>query len=337
VLSPGWAAWAAGALTAFLLTPPVRRLAERRDVLDRPDRRRKLHRRLVPLWGGLAVWPALLGGIAVAWLWTAAGRDLAVFQQGLFARRMPWLVLALTLLLGIGLVDDKLRIPPKVKLLVHLTAAGIVAAAGFRLEEAVVPFSGRAVVFWPFAGVAFSVLWITFITNAYNFMDGLDGLASGQAVIAGVAFALGAGLLAAHTADPAARQQAVLAAILAAAAAGAALGFWRYNKPPARIFLGDAGSTLLGFTLALAALIACGRATSAAAPLLPLLVFGWPILDTLLAVFRRWSRREPVSKADHCHLHHRLQDAGFTPGAAAAFILMLGLVLAALGLTAAWL
>jgi len=243
---------------------------------------------------------------------------------------------AVVLLVGVGLADDQIRLPPKVKLLAQLLAAGLVVTAGFRLEETLSPLSGRVWLVLPLFGALFALLWLTFMTNAYNFMDGLDGLAPGYAVIAGAGLALAAIRLGMHAAEPALVAQEAFAAVLAASAAGAALGFWRYNKPPARIFLGDAGSTLLGFTLALAALTATARATTPWAPLVPLLLFGWPILDTILAVVRRVARREPISKAEHKHLHHQLQQEGFTPGAAAAFILAVGLILAALSVAVAW-
>lgn len=328
-------AWLGALAAALLLTPAARALARRCDVLDRPDRRRKRHRSLVPLWGGLAVLPALAAGVFLALTGAKPDADLwtRVQEQGVLGSGL--LAAAGILLAGAGIADDAWHLPPKVKLLCHLTAASLAVAAGFRIESVNVP-GGPTWALWPVVGGLAAVLWLTFLTNAFNFMDGLDGLASGQAVIAGAGLSLAALLLAAGQ-GPEVRGQAELAAVLAAAASGAALGFWRYNRAPATIFLGDAGSTLLGFTLALAALIAVARAPRSAAPLVPLLVLGWPIVDTLLAVGRRMRRREPVSKADQAHLHHRLLQQGFTPGAAVALILTAAGVLAAFGLAVAWL
>jgi UDP-GlcNAc:undecaprenyl-phosphate GlcNAc-1-phosphate transferase len=174
------------------------------------------------------------------------------------------------------------------------------------------------------------------MTNAFNFIDGLDGLAVGQAVIAGVGLALAAGLLAAHQGDLAGRLHVSLALPLAGAVAGVGLGFWRYNRAPAKIFLGDAGSTLLGFTLAVAALTAAGRGGTPLAPLVPLFCLAWPLTDATLAVVRRLRRHEPISKADHRHLHHRLLEQGFTPGAAVALIRSVSILLTLLGLVVAW-
>jgi UDP-GlcNAc:undecaprenyl-phosphate GlcNAc-1-phosphate transferase len=320
---------------AWLLTPVARFLAERCEVLDRPDRDRKKHRRLVPLWGGISVFFALLLGTAAALEWTPGGRELLQYRQNELTRHLLWMLPAWAALLMVGLADDKIRLPPKVKLLVHILAALSVVLAGFQWSV-LSWFGGGQWQVWPWLGVLVSVAWITLMTNAFNFIDGLDGLAVGQAVIAGAGLGLAAALLAAHQGDLAGRMQVGLAVPLAGAVAGAGLGFWRYNRAPAKIFLGDAGSTLLGFTLAVAALAAAGRGGTPLAPLVPLLCLAWPLADVALAVVRRWRRREPISKADHRHLHHRLLEHGLTPGAAVALIRSVSILLTLLGLAAAW-
>ena len=329
-------AMAVAGACAWVLTPFARLLAERFEALDRPDRGRKKHRRLVPLWGGLAVFPALILGLAASLAWTPGGRELLQYRQNELAARLLWMLPAWTALLAVGLIDDKIRIPPKVKLLVHLSAAACVSLAGFRWFAAAWFGGGEECQVWPWLGILLSIGWITFMTNAFNFIDGVDGLAVGQAVIAGVGLALAAALLAVHQGDLAGRMHVSLAMPLAGAVAGVGLGFWRYNRAPAKIFLGDAGSTLLGFTLAVAALIAAGRGGTPLAPLVPLLCLAWPLADATLAVIRRLRRHEPISKADHRHLHHRLLDQGFTPGAAVAFIRTVSILLTLLGLVAAW-
>jgi UDP-GlcNAc:undecaprenyl-phosphate GlcNAc-1-phosphate transferase len=330
-------ALAVAAGCVFILTPFSRFLAERFEALDRPDRDRKKHRRLVPLWGGLAIFPGLVAGVAAAFFWTPQGREILQYQQGTFASRIFWILPAWVLLWAVGLADDKIRIPPKIKLLVHLLASACaVWAAGFRWES-LAGLGETPWVIWPWLGSVLSVLWLTFMTNAFNFIDGLDGLAVGQAAITGAATALAAVLLAAHHSDLASTIHTLGAAPLAGAAAGAALGFWRYNRAPAKIFLGDAGSTLLGFTLALALLAAAGRTPTPWALGVPVCLLAWPLADASLAVVRRWRRHEPISKADHRHLHHRLLDHGFSPGAAVALIRAVALAGALAALVLAWL
>jgi UDP-GlcNAc:undecaprenyl-phosphate GlcNAc-1-phosphate transferase len=206
-----------------------------------------------------------------------------------------------------------------------------------RPEEVFLPGLAAPWVVWKAVSILLAVLWLVFFTNAFNFIDGLDGLASGQAVIAGLGLCLLPLAANISTLPLMTRHQYSLAAILAAGCAGAALGFWRYNRWPARIFLGEAGSSLLGFFLGLSGLLFLGRAPSAWLPMAVFVILGWPLLDAGTAIIRRLKRGEPISKADHGHLHHRLLDRGFTNSAAAAFIHSVAVLLAAAGLVLAWL
>jgi UDP-GlcNAc:undecaprenyl-phosphate/decaprenyl-phosphate GlcNAc-1-phosphate transferase len=326
----------AGAVT-FLLTPPVRRLAERLDVIDKPDRRRKHHRRLVPLWGGLAIFFALFCSVWIVLQYTSFGQVLVSYREGYFGARLPFLLFAVLLITGVGLFDDRQPLPPKVKLLAQVVSVGLVVFAGFRVETIQIPWVQSVWTLWPGIGIVLAFVWLIFITNAFNFIDGLDGLASSQALISGCAFTVGALLLASHSQDLVTRYQYHLAALISAAAAGAALGFWRFNHFPAKIFLGDAGSNVLGFLLSFAALLLVGRATSFEVWIFVGLVLGWPIFDTLQVILRRWRKGEPISKADNRHGHHFLLQRGFTNSSAVAFIDMIVIVLCIIGLVILWL
>ncbi len=330
-------AFAAAGITAFFITPLIGRLAKRFNAVDKPDRRRKRHRRLVPLWGGLAIFPALAIGVAASLYFTSGGKSILDYYNGWFARGLPWLAAAGAWLTIVGLYDDKKPLPPKVKMAVQLSAALLVVIAGYHWESVSIPFTGRVCLIWMGVGSLLAVFWLTFMMNAFNFIDGLDGLASGQAVIAGLGLSLGAWLLGGHSMELITRHQCGMASLLAAASAGAGLGFWRYNRWPAKIFLGDAGSTLLGFSLSLSVLMATGRATTAGVFLFPLLVLGWPIMDALLAMLRRMRRGVPISKPDYGHLHHRLLHSGFTKTSAVALVHILTAILVLAGLVMAWL
>jgi len=324
-------------VVAFLITPPIRRLAERLQVIDKPDRQRKRHRRLIPLWGGLAIFIAVILGVWLALEFTAGGQVLLTYREGFFGRRLPFVFSAFLLLLVIGLLDDRKPLPPKVKLLAQIIAAGVVVMTGFRLEAIMIPFLEDVFILWKAFGMVAAVLWLIFMINSFNFIDGLDGLASGQAVLIGSALAIGALILTGHTQNLVTRYQYTLAAVLSAAAAGAALGFWRFNHFPAKIFLGDAGANVLGFILSFSALLLWGRTASAWTPLFVLLIFAWPILDTIQVVIRRLRRGEPISKADNRHMHHFLLQQGFTASSAVAFINMIVLILCCMGLVITWL
>lgn len=330
------AAFAIAAVIAFIITPAVRRLAERFEVIDKPDRHRKRHRRLTPLWGGLAIFIALTAGAALALHFTPLGRILVSYRDGLLGARLVFLLLAGLFILAVGLRDDYSPLPPKVKLLTQLLASALVVFSGFRLEEIALP-GGRVLALWTGFGVVAALVWLTFMINAFNFIDGLDGLACSQAVLAGALLSLGGMILAVRADDLAVRYQFFLAATLAAAAAGSGMGFWRFNRFPARIFLGDAGSTLLGFVLGVSALLLLGRGGSGRTLVFVALTLSWPLFDALQVTLRRLRSGDPISKADNRHLHHYLMSRGFTTTSAVAFINVIVLILGLGGLAVLWL
>ncbi len=325
----------AGVIT-FLTTPWVKRLARHYDVIDKPDRKRKRHRRLVPLWGGLAV--AL--GLTTAWLMAVRLPQVQLWlsYHGDFLGQRLWIVgLAFLIITVAGLVDDKMVLPPKVKLLTQIVAVLLVVFAGFYFHGFRAPGSEGVIWLWPLAGLMLSCLWMLFMVNAFNFIDGVDGLAASQTFIAGLALSIGGVVAAAQSDNLLAAYQSRLGALIASASAGAALGFYRFNRWPAGLFLGDAGSSLFGFTLCLAGILIMGQAPTAAAPWTVILILAWPMLDTVQVIFRRWRRGEPISKADNRHWHHELQKRGFTKTATVAFINMISIFLSALGLGLLWL
>jgi UDP-GlcNAc:undecaprenyl-phosphate/decaprenyl-phosphate GlcNAc-1-phosphate transferase len=324
-------------IIAFILTPPVKRLAVHFDILDKPDRDRKRHRRLVPLWGGWVIFWGMVLSLALVFFLLPAGRQLVNYHHALVGSRLPWLLASASLLLILGLWDDSQPLPPKVKLLLQLTACLLVPLAGFRMNEIMLPFIPGVYSLWPVWGSVLALGWLLFTLNAFNFIDGLDGLASSQAVISGLCLALGAWIISRQTQDLAVQYQCQLASIMAAATSGAALGFWRFNHFPAKIFLGDAGAGLLGFGLSLSGLILAGSAPHPFVIWFILLTLGWPIVDTIQVVLRRIRRGNPISKADNRHLHHILSQWGFSPSGAVAFIDMMVIIMGVVGLVLIWL
>lgn len=321
---------------AFLLTPFVKKLAERLVILDKPDRKRKHHRRLVPLWGGLAILIAIIFSLVGSLFLTSQGQQLLEYHTGFLKQRLPWIVAALLVVGCFGLLDDKHALPPKVKLLVQFVAVVLILIPGFYLKSIILPFFGISITFWPVIGILASLIWMLFMVNAFNFVDGLDGLASSQAVLSGLGLGLCGLILAAKSENLMIRFQCQLGSVCAVSAAGAALGFLKFNKWPAKLFLGDAGSTLLGFSLALAALLIMGLAPSPWVIISVLLFLGWPVLDTLQVIVRRLMKGNPVSKADNRHGHHELQKRGFTKTATVAFINTVSLLLGLIGLVLIW-
>jgi UDP-GlcNAc:undecaprenyl-phosphate GlcNAc-1-phosphate transferase len=269
---------------ATLLTPPVARLAVRLGAVD-PVRERGLAREATPLLGGMAI----LAGVL------AAG---AIFLPGTSVMRAT--LGAAALITAVGALDDLFDLHPAVKFVGQIAAAGVLALAGVRVESATVPFLGR-LEFGDVGGGVLTLLGIVFIMNVVNFSDGVDGLAAGVCAIAAAAFAVIAFDL-----------QEDAAGVLAAITAGAALGFLFHNFHPASVFMGDAGSNLLGLLMGAIAVEGTLKTNALIALVVPLVVLAVPFLDTGFVVAKRIKYRQPVYQADSNHFHHRLARIGFS-------------------------
>ncbi len=296
-------------LLALLATPLVMRLARHQGLVDRPSGR-KQHAQPTPLLGGLAVFgsAALALGLLVPF---SESVRLALFGGG----SLISLGAGVSMMVALGIYDDKWDIPAPVKLAVQVWIAIVAWVMGFRAGVVALPF-GFELVDAPLVSLIVTVLWITVITNAFNLIDGLDGLAAGIALIATLSV-----FLLASTAH------ATVPVVAALALAGSLAGFLRYNIPPARIFLGDAGSMAIGYTVAVLSLGSYQKGPTAAALVVPLFVIGVPLLDTVLAIVRRlishlsthgWRDLElkgvirSLFRADRGHIHHLLMRSGWS-------------------------
>ncbi len=274
---------------SIALTPLVRKLAFRLNAVARPNHR-TIHQGLMPKFGGIAVFVAFLSGILLLMLFadekfSALQREAVVF---LFSG---------TIILALGIYDDMKGANSNQKFLVQLISAAIVILFGYKISAIANPF-GEPVALGIFA-IPFTLLWIVGITNAINLIDGLDGLAAGISfggACVMVFISLWFGNL--------------ISAVPAAILAGAIGGFLIYNFNPARIFLGDSGSLLIGFLLACFSINGTFREASAVAIYVPMVVLGIPILDTFLAIMRRIRKGLPLFQADREHIHHRLLQLG---------------------------
>jgi UDP-GlcNAc:undecaprenyl-phosphate GlcNAc-1-phosphate transferase len=292
------------ALCSWLLTPLVARLGHHLRAYGCEREKGKFVP--IPRLGGIAIFAASL----VAWfaLPIVAGGTANWFPFGwrYDCRVVATLLVPAALVLLLGAYDDLRRTRPWQKLVVETAAAAIAWQAGSRILS--VPFLG-----FPIHSAAISflltVIWIVAATNAFNLIDGLDGLASGVAFFVAVSLFL-VSLL----------QGSPLAAMLALTLAGALVGFLRFNFVPAKIFLGDAGSLFLGFLLALLAARASLKSRTVVAIAAPYVAFGLPLLDTSLAVVRRFLSARPLFEPDCDHIHHRLLGRKFTPRSAVLFL-----------------
>src|SRR6266540_556215 len=288
-----------------LLTPAVGGMARMLGVVDRPGSRR-LNRSSVPRLGGLA----LFFGIFVP--------ALAFLPLG---RETKGLLLGMAVATTVGAIDDFRGLVWWEKLGGQLAAAAIPTGFGIWVQNFTFPVLGaHSLSEW--VGVPLTILWIVAIMNMVNFLDGLDGLAAGVCAISGFTFCLIA--LSLGRAEP---------AVLAAVVFGACLGFLRHNFYPARIFMGDSGALLLGFTLATVSIQGLLKTAAAVTLFLPLIALAIPILDTSFVVAKRLKYRRPVYEADRTHLHHRFVNIGFSQRRAALTMYAWCLTLAGAALT----
>ncbi len=305
-------------LVAAALTPLMRWLAPRLGAVDTPGGRR-VHAKVTPRMGGVAVIAGFLAALAVT---LTLGPDwLPSWKRD----ALLGLVLGGILIGIVGAIDDVREIGAKRKLLGQVVAATLAAAAGARFLVFDVPGLGTMDIPAP-AGIALGVVWILAFINAMNLIDGLDGLAGGVAFFAAVTNAI----IAALTGND-------LALVLNAALGGAVLGFLFYNFNPATIFLGDTGSMFLGYTLGAASLLTGRQKESTLVSLLvPILALGVPMADTVFTMVRRFLANRPIFAADRGHIHHRLLDVGLTHRRAVLLLYACSAVLCALALGAAF-
>ncbi len=278
-LRPTFGPFLIALFVSLLLTPGFRYLASKTGFIDQPSPR-KVHSRPIPLLGG----PAIFLGFSLS-LGISYG-----FKGPLFG-----VLLGATFLLILGLVDDRRGMDPRVKVAGHFLAAIIVVSYGLK----------TGVLGSPYLNFPFTILWIVGITNAFNLLDNMDGLSAGVAAISGAAFSAIASRYVALGPEQ------LPTALASASLAGACLGFLPYNLYRATIFMGDAGSNVLGFILASLAVLGNWQSPTVTTSLaIPLLILAYPIFDTTLVMVLRWRRGQPLYKGGKDHTSLRLVNLG---------------------------
>jgi UDP-GlcNAc:undecaprenyl-phosphate GlcNAc-1-phosphate transferase len=281
---------------AVLVTLWARRRGAELGIVDHPDGHRRRHDRAIPRVGGVATFVAAVAGVAAT---SAFGLAPSLLDPTLVQGLGP-LLLAASIMFGLGLVDDVRNLGAGAKFLIEVLLAAGLFAAGVRLGSISIG-EGLVVALPPTVDLALTILWFVGMTNAFNLIDGHDGVAGGVALLALATISYAAVV-----------QGNEGIALVTLALSGAVLGFLLFNLPPASVFMGDAGSLFLGFSLAGLGLIAVRGTPGDPVPILvPLLAMGLPVLDTALAIFRRLLRGDPFFRADRGHIHHRLHDLGY--------------------------
>ena len=281
----------AALMLALAATPLVRRLAFRTDMVDRPSGR-KFHTNPTPLLGGLAIYAAVI-------------LALLLFGDRFYVHQVAGIAIGATLVSFLGFWDDRVALPPVLKLLGQMIPALILILTGVQV----------AIFEQPALNIALTVIWVLFITNAVNFLDNMDGLSAGVSAVASAYFVLLAALSGQY-----------LVGVLAAALLGACIGFLFYNFNPASIFMGDTGSLFLGFVLAAVGIkLRFPANVPAVTWMIPILVLGVPIFDTTLVIIARLRRGvNPLTTAGKDHLSHRLVRMGATRREAVLLLYLLG-------------
>lgn len=293
-LTPVYATILAGLVALIVcavMTPVIIRFATKRGVMDKPGEH-KLHDKPVPTLGGTAVFSGVIAAVFVCFPFLPD----KLRPDEIYAVMGISLGAALSFILG--LFDDLFGLKPSRKFIFQVC----IAAGGILFGIKIGFLSGLGSDFIYLSGpltVVITILWVTALMNAVNLIDGLDGLASGITAIAAGAFMLLALL-----------HGQVAAALLSAAVLGASLGFLPFNSYPAKIFLGDAGSLLLGYLLATISILGPFKTATALTVALPILILGLPLFDTSWAILRRTVAHRKISEADNDHLHHQLKRKG---------------------------
>ncbi|HYX29833.1 MAG TPA: MraY family glycosyltransferase [Pyrinomonadaceae bacterium] len=284
------------AFSAAVITPLLRRWCERYRFVDRSTDHRRIHLKAVPRLGGVAIFIAVvlslvplifIRNLVIQNLRSELGAIISVVVCGL-------------LVLLLGVYDDLRGAKAPLKLLALSAIAVIFFGLGGRIEGLSIPFVGQVVV-QPLIGFALTLVWIVGITNAFNLIDGVDGLAAGSALFSTLV------LLITSLIHGNAR-----VTVVALALGGALAGFLRYNFNPASIFLGDSGSLFVGFALAALSIEGAQKASTAVAVAIPILAFGLPVVDTSVTIARRLLSGHSIFRGDREHIHHMLLARGWS-------------------------
>jgi UDP-GlcNAc:undecaprenyl-phosphate GlcNAc-1-phosphate transferase len=337
-------------LVTLIAVPILRRVAAAYDLYDRPDAGLKPHHRPIPYLGGVALWAGwlavLLAAMAIGW----PGRGGP--DAGAVRWEMAGLAVGGSVLMLVGLIDDIRHLPPIFRLLVQVAVAGLLLYAG--IGRGVCPAlleplgigdwasspgdwgSTSRIVALCLSGL-FCILVLAGGTNSTNLIDGLDGLCAGIVGLAALGYLAMTGLLVGvlDVSTPAGSTltrvgDGTIQAVLCAGLLGACAGFLLYNTSPASIFMGDSGSLLLGFSIAVL-IISMTEQASWRGLIGALFIFGFPIFDTALAIARRWLHHKPLSIGDRSHFYDQLRDRGMPVRKTVCICYAIGLAFAALG------
>lgn len=274
-------------LISLLLTPIVKRLAIKVGAVDIPKDDRRVHKKPMPLMGGLAIYISI---IITSLIFLPIDKTLIS------------IILGGTIIVISGIIDDVKDLSPRMKLLFQIVAAIVLILGDVKIDAITNPFTKTSkLINLGVFSVPITIFWIVGITNTLNLIDGLDGLAAGVAMISSLSFLA-----------VASKFHYIPVMIMSSIIAGGCLGFLPYNFNPAKIFMGDTGALFLGFMLAALSIEGVMKSVATIAVVVPIIILGIPIFDTTFAIFRRLLNGKSIAEADKGHLHHRLLAMGYS-------------------------
>lgn len=290
----------------YLIIPYLRKLAIKINFVDKPTERKK-HKEPVPLLGGVGIFIGFMAGYLI-------------FVRPV-DKQFAAIIISAFMILAIGMVDDWYKTQSKEfpilpRLLIHILSAVIVFKSGIVFAGFTNPFNHQYIILPYWIQFSLTIIWIFGVTTVINWSDGLDGLAGSLVAISGstllvVAMAKGQ------------TDSVMMAALLV----GGTLGFLKYNRNPALIFMGDSGANLLGFLLAVIALDGAFKGTTLISMFIPIISLGVPIFDNIFVIFKRFKEGKPIYMADRSQLHFRLQSYGMDSKQVVNFISLISVCL----------
>lgn len=274
-------------IISLIMTPIVRKLAIRIGAVDIPKDNRRVHKKPIPLIGGLAIYISVLVTFFV------------FFEMD---KTLVSILVGGTIILISGIIDDIKGLSPKGKVVFQIISAIVLILGDVKIDAITNPFAKSGTVI-PLNGfsIPLTIFWVVGITNTLNLIDGLDGLAAGVAMIASLSFFA-----------VASKFNYISIMLISIVLSGACLGFLPYNFNPAKIFMGDTGALFLGFMLAAISIEGVMKSVATIAVVVPIIILGLPIFDTTFAIFRRLLNGKSIAEADKGHLHHRLLARGYS-------------------------
>ena len=291
-------------IVSFMATPYTIKIAKKVGAVDVPKDQRRMHKKAVPKFGGPAVILGFLVSVIYLLIVMSIEHNINLFGEEAYGTKLLGMFLGIIIISITCIIDDIITIKPIVKLSGQILAAIVAVSFGIRIDE-ITPAFLQTEELKEIFSIILTIGWIVGVTNAINLIDGLDGLSSGISVIS----ALSLLVIFVLNGSP------LISILLITALSGALVGFLPFNFSPARTFIGDTGSNFLGYSLSIISILGIAKTYTAVVIVLPLIVLGLPIFDTIMAIIRRLIKGKSIKaifKADKGHLHHRLVARGFS-------------------------